>query len=96
MLGSSEGDLNEMETRFRLQKTGEGRFLLDVRGQACPYPELLTIRAVKSLKQGDVLDIVTDNPPSVRDVPLTLRQRGYNVEDPATLDEGGWRLTVKL
>ena len=85
-----------MESRFRLQKTGEERFLLDVRGQVCPYPELLTIRAVKSLKQGDILDIVTDNPPSVRDVPPTLRRRGYDMEEPAALDGGGWRLTVKI
>jgi tRNA 2-thiouridine synthesizing protein A len=96
MPDNSEGDLNSMESRFRLKKIGEERFLLDVRGQVCPYPELLTIRAVKSLKQGDILDIVTDNPPSVRDVPLTLRGKGYNVEEPASLDGGGWRLTVKV
>jgi tRNA 2-thiouridine synthesizing protein A len=85
-----------MESSFRLQKVGERRYLLDVRGQVCPYPELLTLRAVKSLSSGDILEVVTDNPPSVRDVPLTLKERGYKVDEPTSLERGGWKLTVKL
>jgi tRNA 2-thiouridine synthesizing protein A len=85
-----------MESSFRLQKVGERRYLLDVRGQVCPYPELLTLRAVKSLSSGDILEVITDNPPSVRDAPLTLKERGYKVDEPTSLEKGGWKLTVKL
>jgi tRNA 2-thiouridine synthesizing protein A len=85
-----------MESRFKLQKTGARRYLLDVRGLVCPYPELLTTRALKSLSPGDTLEIVVDNPPSVRDVPITLKERGYKVEEPTTVEKGGWKLTVKV
>jgi len=81
--------------RFRLQRIGEKRYLLDVRGQVCPYPELLTMRALKSLSSGDTLEILVDNPPSVRDVPLAMKAGGYEVGEPMTV-EGGWKLTVKV
>jgi tRNA 2-thiouridine synthesizing protein A len=85
-----------VESRFRLQTIGEKRYLLDVRGQVCPYPELLTLRAVNSLSLGDTLEVITDNPPSVRDVPLTLKERGYTIDEPTSLKRGGWKLTVRL
>ncbi len=85
-----------MEAKFKLQKTGEKRYLLDLRGLVCPYPELLTVRALKSLSSGDVLEVFVDNPPSVRDVPLTLKEGGYKVEEPATLEIGGWKLTITV
>jgi len=85
-----------VESRLRLQRIGEKRYLLDVRGMVCPYPELLTTRALKSLSPGDILEVIVDNPPSVRDVPITVKERGYKVEEPTTLEKGGWRLTIQV
>ena len=85
-----------MESRSKLQKIGEKRYLLDVRGMVCPYPELLTTRALKSLSSGDTLEVFVDNPPSVRDVPITVKERGYRVEEPTTLEKGGWKLTIQV
>jgi len=85
-----------MESRLRLQKIGERRYLLDVRGMVCPYPELLTMRAVRSLSRGDTLEVFVDNPPSVRDVPISLKEGGYKVEEPTTIEKGGWKLTVEV
>jgi len=51
---------------------------------------------LNSLSPGDTLEVFVDNPPSVRDVPLALKERGYKVEEPTTLDKGGWRLTVRV
>lgn len=62
----------------------------------CPYPELLTMRALRSLSLGDTLEILVDNPPSVRDVPQSVREKGYKVDEPAALEKGGWKLTVKI
>jgi len=85
-----------MESRFRLQRIGERRYLLDVRGTVCPYPELLTMRALSSLSPGDTLEIFVDNPPSVRDVPLAVKERGYKVEEPTSMEKGGWKLTIRV
>jgi len=57
---------------------------------------LLTTRALNSLSPGDALEVFVDNPPSVRDVPFALKERGYKVEEPTTLEKGGWRLTIRV
>lgn len=67
-----------------------------MRGKVCPYPELLTLRAVQSLSAGDTLQVITDNPPTVRDVPITIEKRGYKVEEPISLEKGGWKLIIKI
>ena len=41
------------------------------------------------------MEILVDNPPSVRDVPLAMKAGGYEVGEPMTV-EGGWKLTVKV
>lgn len=84
-----------MEKRFNLQKIGEKRYSLDVRGHVCPYPQLLTIRALGSLSPGDILEVILDNPPSVRDVPPALKEKGYEVSDVSSVDRGTWKIVVQ-
>ena len=40
---------------------------LDVRGKTCPYPILETGAALRKMNQGDVLEVLVDYMPSVRD-----------------------------
>jgi len=84
-----------MEKRFNLQKTSEKRYSLDVRGHVCPYPQLLTLRALESLSSGDVLEVILDNPPSVRDIPPALKEKGYEVSDVSSIDKGTWKIVVQ-
>jgi len=84
-----------MEKRFNLQKTGEKRYSLDVRGQVCPYPQLLTLRALGSLSSGDILEVILDNPPSVRDIPPALKEKGYEVSNMSSVDRGTWKIVAQ-
>jgi TusA-related sulfurtransferase len=81
-------------SRQRLQKTGENRYTLDVRGQVCPYPELLTLKALQRLAPDDTLEVIVDNPPSIRDIPITLEKRGYAPPHVTRLN-GTWRIVVQ-
>lgn len=40
---------------------------LDVRGKTCPYPILETGAALRKMNQGEVLEVLVDYMPSVRD-----------------------------
>ncbi len=84
-----------MEGRRSLQKVGEKRYVLDVRGLTCPYPQVLVTRALESLSSKDVLEVVLDNPPSVRDIPPALKDRGYNVLDVSGSDANSWKIVVQ-
>ncbi len=85
-----------MTSGIKLQKEGEGRYSIDVRGHVCPYPELLTLRALQSLSTGDTLEVILDNPPSLRDIPITIEKRGYGKPDILRVDKGKWKIIVQI
>ncbi len=72
----------------------DGKYILDVRGQTCPYPQLMTHFALQNMKKGELLEIITDNPPSARDIPIVLKRRGYKFE--VTKENGLWKITVNV
>ncbi len=51
---------------------------VDTRGMICPYPSLMTVKALKDLKPGEVLEVLTDSDISAREsIPTVLQQRGF-------------------
>ncbi len=78
----------------KFAKAGENRYILDVRGYVCPYPVIYTRKALAKLKSGDILEIVTDNPPSCENVPNSVRDEGHEVKTVERIGEGVWRIVV--
>jgi TusA-related sulfurtransferase len=54
------------------------------------------MRAIQTLSPDDVLEILLDNPPSVRDIPIALRKQGYEVADPVRTEHGAWKIELTL
>jgi len=78
----------------RLKKLEEGRYTIDVTGLVCPYPQLLAQSALEDLSPDDILEVVLDNPPSVRDVLEALDKRGYTTEV-TPFDGTKWTIYVR-
>jgi len=57
---------------------------LDVRGQLCPIPVIRTQNKVKSLKVGDILDVICTDPGALSDIPSWCRIHGHKVLDSQT------------
>jgi tRNA 2-thiouridine synthesizing protein A len=54
---------------------------LDVRGKSCPYPIMETGAALRKMNPGDVLEVLVDYMPSVRDgIPKFCNRYGCNFE----------------
>ncbi len=85
-----------MEKQFKLKKVDEKNYSLDLRGGVCPYPQLLTLRALKWLNSGDTLEVTLDNPPSVRDIPPALENKNYKVSGVSKVDKNVWKIVVRL
>lgn len=81
--------------KLRVEKVGERLYRIDARGLVCPYLQLLVFRALSSLSVGDVLEVLVDNPPSVKDIPPILEERGYKV-DVVQLDSVTWKMLVHI
>lgn len=69
------------------EKTGEGRFLLDVKGYGCPHVQIFTEKALKKLESGNELTVVFDNPSSGESISYLCVSSGDALLDKQ--EEGG-------
>ena len=79
----------------RFLKRSEGRYVLDVTGYTCPYPVIYMRKAMSRLKPGEVLEVVTDNPPSCENVPRAAREDGHEVLGVEKVGDGVWRIVIR-
>ncbi|MEM0051439.1 MAG: sulfurtransferase TusA family protein [Sulfolobales archaeon] len=75
-------------------KTNERKYVLDVRGYTCPYPVIYTRKALARLNKGEVLEVLTDNPPSCENVPRAVKDDGHEVLSVENIERGVWRITI--
>ncbi|WP_169754891.1 sulfurtransferase-like selenium metabolism protein YedF [Campylobacter curvus] len=54
-------------------------FRLDMQGEPCPYPAINTLEAMQELEKGQILEIVSDCPQSINNIPLDAKNHGYEV-----------------
>lgn len=67
---------------------------IDVKGQVCPYPLIETRNALKALKRGEILEVITDSEPSVIEtLPMLCEKKKYPCEHVA--EAGFWRVYIK-
>jgi len=67
---------------------------LDVLGRVCPYPLVLTKKALEKLPSGAVLKILCDAPASAEDsIPRFAEKQGYKFE--SAKSEGYWELYIQ-
>lgn len=64
---------------MKFEKTGEGRFVLNVTGYVCPHPQLYTKKALEKMKAGEELELVFDNPSSAESVAAMLDLSGDEI-----------------
>jgi tRNA 2-thiouridine synthesizing protein A len=71
------------------------KYILDVRGYVCPYPVIYARKALGKLQQGEILEIITDNPPSCENVPRAIKDDGHTVLAIEQLEEGVWKIVAR-
>lgn len=67
---------------------------LDARGLSCPLPILKTKKALAQLENGEVLEIISTDPGSVKDLSSFCEQTGHELVS-SEVDEGEFVFTVK-
>ncbi len=60
---------------------------IDVRGECCPYPLILTKKKVEALKSGDILKIIADDPVAPQNIDSWAKKSGNKLL--AVKQEGG-------
>lgn len=54
-------------------------FRLDLQGEPCPYPAVATLEALPNLKSGEILEVLSDCPQSINNIPVDAKNHGYEV-----------------
>lgn len=70
--------------------------VLDVRGEVCPYPDVKSQRKAKSMKSGEILEILTDYPLSAERIPRSMEKMGHEVLKVEKTGDSEWRILVKI
>lgn len=69
---------------------------LDTLGRVCPYPLLLTKKALEKLGSGKTLKVLCDAPASAEDsIPRYAEKQGFSFEAVKFEDKGMWELFIK-
>ncbi len=69
---------------------------LDTLGRVCPYPLLLTKKALEKLQNGAMLKVLCDAPASAEDsIPRYCEKNGFGFESVKLEDKGYWELYIK-
>lgn len=78
-----------------VRRVSEGHYSLEIRGYACPYPMLMTLRALDRLAPTEVLEVVLDNVPSVETIPAAVEDKGHKTLEVSRLDAAAWKIVIK-
>ncbi len=79
---------------MKIIKINEDKYLLDARGYACPYPQVFTLKAIKDLGSGSIMEVLVDNPASCDNVPAAVKKLGHEVLE--VREEGNyWRIVIR-
>jgi TusA-related sulfurtransferase/nucleotide-binding universal stress UspA family protein len=81
-------------SKFQAKKIDENRYELDVRGLACPFPQLIVIKTLNDIPIGDALEVLVNNPPSIREIPPVLEKKGHKVVDISSIDHTTWKMII--
>ena len=69
--------------------------IIDARGHQCPVPTLKLRKALQAAADGARLRLLADDPMAVVDVPLFVKQAGYQLETSTKIDSTITFLVVK-
>jgi tRNA 2-thiouridine synthesizing protein A len=77
-------------------KTATPDQTLDTLGRVCPYPLLLTKKALEKLGSGQTLKVLCDAPASAEDsIPRYCEKNNMGIETVKLEDKGYWELYIK-
>lgn len=71
-------------------------YLLDLRGEPCPYPVVFSLETLKQLDKGTIVEILADCPQSFISVPEEVIKAGYEMLEPPQKVGPTLRFLVKI
>lgn len=64
---------------IKFEKKSDGMYALDCMGYVCPHPQIYTKKALEKMSDGDVLEVVFDNPSSSESISAMCEASGNEI-----------------
>jgi tRNA 2-thiouridine synthesizing protein A len=64
---------------MKFEKKSEGLYMLDVTGYVCPHPQIYTKKALEKMKNGDIVELIFDNPSSSESIAAMCEAQGNEI-----------------
>ncbi len=68
---------------------------LDIRGEVCPFTFVKSKLVLEDMKEGEVLKVIIDYPPSAENVPKSMREEGQEVIAVNKVGERLWEILIR-
>jgi tRNA 2-thiouridine synthesizing protein A len=78
---------------IKFEKKSDGLFSLDCMGYVCPHPQIYTKKALEKMNDGDILEVLFDNPSSSESISAMCDASGDEIID--KISENG-KITYKI
>ncbi len=70
--------------------------VLDVLGRVCPYPLVLSKKAIEKMSSGQILKVLCDAPASAEDsLPKWAEKQGHKIESVKVAGSDSWELYIQ-
>ena len=67
---------------------------LDVRGEKCPYPRIRALQQLKTLKKGEILEVIASDPEAWQNIDVWLTKSGHQFID-VVIRKGVYHIFIK-
>ena len=64
---------------IKFEKKNDGSYVLDCMGYVCPHPQIYTKKALEKMNDGDILEVVFDNPSSSESIAAMCDNSGNEI-----------------
>ena len=68
---------------------------LDIRGEVCPFTFVKSKLVLEEMKEGEILKVIIDYPPSAENVPKSMREEGQEVIAVNKVGERLWEILIR-
>ncbi len=70
--------------------------VLDLRGEACPYPAMYTGARLERMIPGEVLEVLADGMCAIEGIPAAVSQSGHTLLGVEKLESGVYRFRIEV
>jgi tRNA 2-thiouridine synthesizing protein A len=68
---------------------------INLKGEVCPYTFVKSKLAIEEMSPGQVLRIIVDHEPAIRNVPRSMENEGNKLLDISKLNDSDWQIVVQ-